>query len=193
MTREAVRIIHEEHKAMSAMLQTLHLMSQRLRTGVDADFDLMRAMLFYLDEFPERLHHAKESASLFPKLRARAPEIDAVLERLEGEHIHGSATIREIEHLLLAFEQLGESRRKPFVDALNSFVDSYVHHMQLEETEVLPLALQRLSEDDWREIDAAFRETRDPLTGHKPSDEYQALFEKILASLPAPIGLGPLT
>lgn len=191
MTREAVRIIHEEHQAMSAMLQTLHLMSERIRTGVDADFDLIRAMLFYLDEFPERLHHAKESAALFPKLRARAPEIGAVLDRLEAEHTRGSATIRELEHLLLAFEQLGEGRRKAFLDALNSFVDGYVHHMQIEEAEVLPMAQQRLSEDDWREVDAAFRETRDPLTGHKASDEYQALFEKILGNLPAPIGLGP--
>lgn len=178
---------------MSAMLQTLHLTADRVRAGVDADFDLVRAMLFYLDEFPERLHHAKEDAALFPRLRARVPEIGPVLDRLEAEHAGGSAKIREVEHLLLAFEQLGETRRKAFVDALNVFVDGYVHHMQLEETEVLPLAQQRLSEDDWREVDAVFRETRDPLTGHKPSDEYQALFEKILASLPAPIGLGPAT
>lgn len=193
MTREAVRIIHEEHKAMSAMLQTLHLMSERLRAGVDADFDLVRAMLFYLDEFPERLHHAKERAVLFPKLRARAPELAATLDRLDDEHQRGSATIREIEHLLLAFEQLGESRRTAFADALNAFVEGYVHHMQLEETEVLPAALHRLSEADWVEVDAAFREARDPLTGHKPSEEYQALLEKILGRLPAPIGLGPAT
>jgi len=191
MTREAVRIIHEEHQAMSAMLQTLHLMSDRLHAGHDQDFDLIRAMLFYLDEFPERLHHAKESGVLFPKLRERAPEVVATLDRLHVEHARGSTAIRELEHLLLAFEQLGESRRKPFLDALGAFIDGYIHHMQLEETEVLPLAQKVLSDGDWAVIDAAFREQRDPLTGQKPSDEYHALFEKILSRLPAPIGLGP--
>lgn len=191
MTREAVRIIHDEHQAMSAMLQTLHLMSERLHAGANTDFDLMRAMLFYLDEFPERLHHAKETAVLFPKVRARAPEAAAVLDRLGAEHARGSATIRELEHLLLAFEQLGESRRKPFVDALNAYVEGYVHHLQAEETEVLPLAEKCLTEDDWQQVNAAFRAERDPLTGQKASDEYHALFEKILSRLPAPIGLGP--
>jgi hypothetical protein len=36
-------------------------------------FDVLRAMLFYIDEFPERLHHPKESDLLFPKLARRVP------------------------------------------------------------------------------------------------------------------------
>jgi hemerythrin-like domain-containing protein len=31
----------------------------------DQFFDVLRAMLFYVDEFPERLHHPKESALLY--------------------------------------------------------------------------------------------------------------------------------
>jgi hypothetical protein len=38
--------------------------------GAPPPFDVLRAMLFYIDEFPERLHHTKESELLFPKLRA---------------------------------------------------------------------------------------------------------------------------
>ena len=39
-------------------------------------------------------------------------------------------------------------------------------------------------------MNAAFEEHRDPFTGHKPSEDYQALYEKILERAPAPIGLG---
>ncbi|MEN9314238.1 MAG: hypothetical protein RIS35_631 [Pseudomonadota bacterium] len=192
MTREAIRIIHEEHMAMSAMLQTLHLVSRRLQAGSSAqDFDLVRAMLFYLDEFPDKLHHRKESEVLFRKLREVAPSASALLDQLDQEHTAGAQAILELEHLLLAFEQLGDSRRQVFVDAVDRYVDKHVHHMRTEETEVLPLADKSLSDADWEAVNAAFREERDPLTSRKPSDEYHALFEKILNRLPAPYGLGP--
>ena len=55
---------------------------------------------------------------------------------------------------------------------------------------VLPLAQQVLGEADWRTLDAAFAENRDPLTGHPPSHEYEQLFSRIVRTAPAPIGLG---
>ena len=49
---------------------------------------------------------------------------------------------------------------------------------------------QVLGEADWRTLDAAFAENRDPLTGHTPSREYEQLFSRIVRTAPAPIGLG---
>ena len=192
MSRSALNIIHEEHRALAAMLRSLRMLADRMRERASAsDFDLMRAILFYIDEFPERLHHAKESGVLFPRLRLRAPQASAVLDRLDAEHARGEAQIRELEHLLLAFEQMGAPRRQAFLDGLERYVRFYLEHMQIEERDMLPLAAATLSEDDWREIDRSFDENRDPLTGHKPSEQYEALFTKILSSAPAPIGLGP--
>lgn len=192
MTRDAIRIIHDEHLTISAVLQTLHLTAARLKAGTgERDFDLVRAMLFYLDEFPERLHHRKESEVLFRRLRDASSEAASTLDRLEREHAGGEQAIRELQHLLLAFEQLGDARREAFTQALERYVDGYVHHMQTEEREILPLADKALSASDWAQIDAAFREQPDPLTSRRPSEIYQALFEKILNRLPAPMGLGP--
>ena len=65
MSHESLRIIRDEHAALAAMLRSLSLMVER---GPDSDpekfFDVLRAMLFYIDEFPERLHHPKESELL---------------------------------------------------------------------------------------------------------------------------------
>ncbi|MEK9720834.1 MAG: hemerythrin domain-containing protein, partial [Quisquiliibacterium sp.] len=103
----------------------------------------------------------------------------------------GQGAIRELEHLLLAYEQLGEARREAFINALDEYIAFYTEHMALEDTQVIPLAEEKLSEADWQELSAAFAENRDPLTGHKPSEEYAALFERIVSMAPAPIGLGP--
>ena len=72
MTHESIRIIHDEHAALAAMLQSLRMMVKR-GPGTDANsfFDVLRAMLFYIDEFPERLHHTKETELLFPPVAAR--------------------------------------------------------------------------------------------------------------------------
>jgi len=192
MKHEALKIIHEEHRALAALLETLRLLAERLGPVADPrDLALIRAIFFYIDEFPERLHHAKETSLLFPRLRSRAAEAASVLDTLDEQHARGESAIRELEHLLLAYEQLGERRRKPFIAALNRYVEFYTGHMAIEDTQVMPLAEKRLTEEDWRDLNAAFAENRDPLTGHTPSEEYAALFERIVTMAPAPIGLGP--
>ena len=191
MSHAALRIIHDEHAALSAMLRSIVLLlGQHRRSGTLPDFATLRAMLFYVDEFPEQRHHRKESELLFPKLRARSAEAGAVLDRLDQDHARGEDAIRELEHALLAFEMMGESRRADFEAAAQKYVDFYAQHMALEEGQILPLAEQVLTAQDWAELDAAFAANRDPLTGHEPEDDYRALFSRIVNSLPAPLGLG---
>ena len=191
MTHATLRIIREEHAALAAMLRSiLLLLAQHRRQGTLPDFTALRAMIFYVDAFPEQRHHRKESELLFPKLRARTPLSRALLDRLDEDHARGERNIRELEHALLAFEMLGEPRRAAFEHAAQRYVDFYLAHMGLEEEQVLPLAERVLTERDWAELDEAFSANRDPLTGHEPEDEYRALFTRIVNLVPAPIGLG---
>lgn len=190
-TPPAIRIIREEHQALSAMLSSLHLLlRQHRQDGSPVRFDVLRAMLFYIDEFPERLHHRKETDLLFPRIRLRSDEAAEVLDKLDRDHGVGEHAIRDLEHSLLAWEMVGESRRTDFEQALERYLGFYNQHMRLEEEVVLPLALKVLEAADWESLDAAFAENRDPLTGHTPSAEYEQLFSRIVRTAPAPIGLG---
>ncbi|RZJ10073.1 MAG: hemerythrin domain-containing protein [Rubrivivax sp.] len=191
----AVRVIRAEHGALSAMLRTVPLlMAAQRRAGSAPDFVALRAMLFYVDEFPERLHHKKESELLFPKLRARAPALREVLDDLEADHAQGERAIRELQHSLLAWEQMGESRREKFEQQLNVYSARYLRHMKREETEILPMATRILDADDWAELDDAFGSHQDPLApraGQPVDAAYAPLRERILEALPAPFGWGP--
>jgi hemerythrin-like domain-containing protein len=188
----AIRTIRDEHAALAAMLQSLLWL---VRRGPDQDraryFETLRAMLFYIDEFPERLHHPKESDLLFPRVAKREPGLLPVITRLEQDHIKGEAQVRELQHALLAWEWLGEERRAEFVQACERYVNAYLEHMRVEEQQILPAAEQHLQAEDWQALDAAFAANRDPLTGqHAPAPAYQRLFQRILEVAPAPIGLG---
>lgn len=191
----AVRVIRAEHDALAAMLRTLPLLLDAQRhAGSAPDFGALRAMLFYVDEFPERLHHKKESELLFPKLRALAPELREVIDDLEADHAQGERAIRELQHSLLAWEQMGEARREKFEQQLRSYSARYLRHMKREESEILPRAAMLLSEGDWADLDEAFGSHQDPLAPRagQPVDEaYAPLRQRILAALPAPLGWGP--
>jgi hemerythrin-like domain-containing protein len=191
MPPATLKIIRDEHAALSAMLRSIPLLlAQHRRLGTLPDFAALRAMLFYVDEFPEQRHHRKESELLFPKLRARSPLARDLLDHLDEDHAHGERSIRSLEHALLAFEMLGEPRRTAFERAAQRYVDFYLEHMATEEREILPLAERVLTAQDWADLDEAFGANRDPLTGHAPEDEYRALFTRIVNAVPAPIGLG---
>jgi hemerythrin-like domain-containing protein len=191
MEHASLIVIRREHRALSAMLRSIVLLldSHRQRNTLP-DFTALRAMLFYVDEFPERLHHPKESRLLFPKLRGHAAETDALLDRLDREHAQGEHTIRALEHALIGFEMMTETdecapRRQVFEQAVTSYVGFYLEHMRVEETHVLPLAEAVLGPQDWLELDAAFATNLDPLAGAVVAAAYKPLFLKILAALPA--------
>jgi len=197
-THPAVRVILEEHRAMSAMLRSICLLlGHHRRRGTLPDFGVLRAMLFYVDEFPERLHHAKESELLFPMLRARSCEADAVLDQLDREHQQGEQAVRTLQRELLGFEMMADTaelqlRRDRFEQAMQRYIDFYLQHIELEEREVLPLAERVLTEADWARLDAAFHDNRDPFAGHASDDDgYRNVFKKILWALPPPLGIGP--
>lgn len=192
MTPKAFDVIRQEHQALAAMLRSVTLLlGQNRRQHAEPDFAALRAMLFYVDEFPEKRHHKKESELLFPKVRARSPLHRDLMDRLDNDHLRGEARIRELEHTLLGYEMMGESRREPFEAATARYIDFYLAHMRAEETQILPLALQVLTPADWDELDDAFGSNRDLLAGAEPEAEYARLFSRIVNSVPAPVGLGP--
>jgi hemerythrin-like domain-containing protein len=190
--RDALQIIRDEHVAVAAVLRSLLLMLERgPEDAAERFFDVLRAMLFYIDEFPERRHHPKESDLLFPKIARVAPQLMPVIQRLESDHLNGERKVRELQHLLLAWELLGEARRAAFEEAVRRYVAFYLEHMRIEERELLPVAQQHLDADDWAQLNAAFGQHIDPLAGGERDVNYERLFARIVLRAPAPIGVGP--
>jgi len=184
-----LKILRDEHAALASMLRTLPLLVAATRAGHAPDFALLRDMVFYVADFPERQHHRKEAELLFPKLRARAPWARELLDRLEEEHARSEYWIHTLEHALTAWEVIGDARRAAFETAVQRYAEFYLAHMALEEREIMPLALQALTPADWAELDGALAPEPDPLTGLEPEAAYRALFDRIVFTVPAPLGL----
>jgi len=184
-------VLHAEHESIAAVLITLRLLVRQARDRIGAsDARVLRAMLYYLDVFPEREHHRKEEAELFVRLRARTREGDGVVKALTNEHESGHGAIRGLEQALLRVEEGGAREAAAFINAVERYIDSYLEHMRKEETELFPLAQRVLTAQDWAEIEVAFARYRDPLDGVTHLTQYEQLLTRIASLVPAPLGFG---
>lgn len=188
----ALQTLKDEHDALAATLRSLALLAERGPQGeAQAFFGALRGMLFYLDEVTGRLHHPREANHLFPKVARVAPETAAVIRKLEAEHQGGERRVRELQHLLTAWEVLGEARREAFVAAARDHVALHLSHIELEEGEVFPAASRVLSDADWAELENVFGAGCDRAaagaTGHSG---YDRLFSRIVGATAAPLRAG---
>lgn len=188
--RNAVRILRDEHRSISAVLQCLQQLTRMAQDpAVQPDFGVFRAMIHYIDAFPERLHHPKEDDYLFVRLLARLPAARPLVEKLQAEHVQGARLVRELESAMLAFEQAWPRGAENLAAAVNAYAEFHWSHMRCEEQELLPLAEQSLAEEDWAAIEAAFAGNEDPIADLRGQD-FDKLFTRIVSIAPAPFGLG---
>jgi hemerythrin-like domain-containing protein len=186
----AIQKIRDEHRSISAVL---HGLKQLARDAQDArvkpGFEALRAMIRYIDEYPERLHHPKEDEHLFSRVEARAPQAKALVAALKAEHVDGARLVRDLERALVFFEEGWPAGAREFLAAVDAYAEFHWKHMRKEENELMPLAEKVLTPDDWRAIDAAFDVNQDPIAGIRERD-FEALFTKIVNLAPAPVGFG---
>jgi hemerythrin-like domain-containing protein len=176
----ALNTIKSEHRSLEAILQALRDLVEQIHSGKRRpDFAALRAMLYYLDAFPARLHHPKEDEFLFQPLRVRSKDAAAIVDDLEREHVREAAAMRSLEQALLRYEAGGEREFADFATAVEGFCDFYLRHMHKEETLAMPLAENLFSEEDWARIDAACAAACEPQGDAVEDEEFRQLFRRI--------------
>lgn len=186
----ALRIIRGEHDRLSAVIQGMVYFVRTIdRSEKAPDLKVFRAMLLYVSEFADRMHHPKEDQHLFACLRKRTNEVDGTLTELERQHSLGDSLVRGLEHALVRYELEGAAAFPVFRDLVDEYAAFYFNHMRLEENLIFPAARRYLSDQDWVAIDMAFSANCDPLAGAALGKNFEKLFSLIVQIAPAPIGL----
>jgi hemerythrin-like domain-containing protein len=188
--KRATEILKSEHRSIAAVLNGLKELARLAQDpDIKPDFRALRAMVRYIDEYPERLHHPKEDKYLFARLLARAPHTLPLVRRLTQQHEDGARMIRELERALLFLEEGWPQGRLEFRQAVDDYARFHWDHMRLEEQELMPLAERELTQEDWNWVDDAFAGNFDPIADLREKD-FAQLFTRIVNLAPAPVGLG---
>jgi hemerythrin-like domain-containing protein len=184
----AIQILKNEHLAIAAVLYALHWLARGMRKGEAPNFPVLRAILDYIVSYPDRWHHPKEDTHLFTAIRSRTHEADALIARLEREHRLGHPMVEDLKRELIALQNGEDGALEAFCSCAIRYAELEWRHLRTEEDQLLPIAERVLLPEDWRAIHEAFLENDNPLFGIKPKDEADALYQRILALAPSPIG-----
>jgi hemerythrin superfamily protein len=150
MATDAVTLIEQDHREMEAVFD-------KVLAG-DGDRDALIA------EITTRLtaHARAEEQEVYPALEDAAPQ-----EQDEVEHAHREH--HEAEHLLRKARNLTVSPH--FEEAFTAFVDAVKHHVEEEESEVLPALRKAVDAATLRNLGTAFERARLQLLGANGEEE----------------------
>jgi hemerythrin-like domain-containing protein len=143
----------------------------------------MQAMVQYIRTFPVALHHPEEEEYLFRKLRERTSEVNADLDELERQHGRDQELVAELAATVERHAAGGASTEE-VEQAVSRYAAFIWEHLGREEGVILPAAERHLTEEDWKEINAAFAENQDPRFGADTDAEYRRLFSRIVNLAP---------
>jgi hemerythrin-like domain-containing protein len=176
---QAVETMKDRHNAMLWTLLAVRRMIRRaLQSAIKPDFRELRRLTSYLEHFPEKLHQPNEEQYLFRAVEAREPGLARTIARLRRDH---AAMIGYGDRLRtnLGYWEQGDPRSG---SQSAMIVDDYarfcLRHVRAEQRELLPAALEVLSEKEWSHIDRAFASVADSLAASKTRpDRDEALMQ----------------
>lgn len=187
---ESLQIIGDEHQSLAAILHAIRFMLKEVAAErLAADRQLFQAMVHYLDAYAEQRHHPKEDV-LFRHLATCTQEGGEALAALALQHAAAPARIAALQQALADY-LADESCFDRFAEAFETYANFYRGHMLLEEEAILPLARRVLSAADWQQVDAAFQAEAARTARAEGSEDFKALFSRLVDCAPAPVGFGP--
>jgi len=173
-----LRVLQREHHNFKRLLNLFETQLALFRRGDDPDYALMRDIMRYLTQYPDRFHHPNEDL-VFERLQQVEPAAGHFILQLLKEHeqlfARGSELLAALDDIagdaLIARDAL-EALARGYLDGLRA-------HMDKEESTLFPLAEQRLTRADWAAIATAIRRYDDPLFGAQVAPGYRAIFEQL--------------
>ena len=112
--------------------------AQLVYTHLKKDFDVLHH------------HHEAEDINLWPRLRERATDQQELLDTMEGQHRGIDPALAKAEVLGAAWAATADiAAREAFAEAIEEFSGPLLAHLDQEEVDILPLAQQYVSEEEW--------------------------------------------
>jgi hemerythrin-like domain-containing protein len=177
--REIMLHLHNEHKYMSKLLNILREQMELIDKGETPDLAIMNDVACYMSEYSDSNHHPKEDI-IYKKLSESGDSHKSTVVNLLIDH---EASSKKIETLLSCIRNAQRIANRDNLKMLHLRCEDYIasmnRHMDLEESQVFPLVLEVLSEEDWTDIISDIQPGTDPLFGRVVEMRYQDLSRAI--------------
>jgi hemerythrin-like domain-containing protein len=179
----AIALIQDEHRSLAAVIYGMKRRVAEAKAGAAGlDHDFFGRLVGYIHDYPEKRHHPKEEESLHRLLRERGDAGRELMHQVEAQHLQ-EYRLASALHEAWTASGAGASGVDPKLAALDAAVEAFAahvwEHMRLEEETLLPLAMQVLKPDDWKEIAETFEGNRDPGFGEWTEADFRHHFTSV--------------
>jgi hemerythrin-like domain-containing protein len=130
-------VLLNEHAAISTVLGYLDRATEGVAQGRHVDAGIFRDMLTFFTLFVGQCHHGKEEQILFPVLRHRSATADAVIARLEREHVQGVELADALAAAVTGYAARGTDAAVPLVAAARAYAAYLLRHIEFENEQLL--------------------------------------------------------
>ncbi len=170
---EMIAALKEEHANMRVLLD---LIEREAKRPGGPDYGLLHEIMAYCRTYPDQFHHPKEDL-IYRAICRHDPRVTPAIDDLEAEHEELAIASREFADLV---EQgLATGARPPaFTEIALAFVAQYRRHIEKEDREFFPSAVEILSPEEWRDLGDQISHPGDPLFYQTAGDRLQALLSR---------------
>ena len=169
---------NREHANYSRLLDLLEAQINLFHEAEQPNYELMLDIMYYLSHYSDEVHHPEEDVA-FRRVMEKDNRLKTVVMDLMRQHQviveSGKGLLQQLDAIVngtIMTRQGLESLGRTYIFHLRS-------HMDLEETEVFPVASRILRAEDWIAVDAAIKSRKDPLFGDTVDKRYEALHQQI--------------
>lgn len=177
--------LREEHGTMMKMLVVLQKFSAKFMDLEDREARELEALIEFFEIYVDRIHHGKEEQHLFPALSlARISNIDSLVRSLIDDHSQAREHMKQLRSHAAAMRSPSAGDCNGFSEAAQRYVELVRKHIRKENSELLPLIEDRLSEVERLQIGRQFHDLEEVVLGSGGPEIFQArvrtLHEKYL-------------
>ncbi|EXJ14979.1 hemerythrin domain-containing protein [Imhoffiella purpurea] len=170
--------LNQDHARLTRVLDLLQELLDRFHDGVEPDYELMQEMVEYMATYADIVHHPTEDI-IFRRVLDKGAGQHDVFDVLIRQHVSLSLVSKRFRKSLEGILNEEVLLREDVEANGRELVATMRAHLQLEETEAFPIALQYLEDEDWAAIEAEAPVAEDPLFGDPDSVRFRALYRSL--------------
>ncbi|MDR3553734.1 MAG: hemerythrin domain-containing protein [Syntrophobacteraceae bacterium] len=158
--------LREEHGTIMKMLSVLQRFFVKPMSLKDGEAKDLEELIEFFEIYVDRHHHGKEEQGLFPALsRARTTDIDSLISSLLDDHCQARDYMKQIKSHAASIQSCTGVDFDEFKEVAQRFVELVRKHIRKENSEVLPLIEERLSEIERFQMSGQFHDLEEATFG----------------------------
>lgn len=159
-------VLREEHGRIMKMLAVLQRFFATLADLKEVEAQDLGALMEFFEIYVDRYHHGKEEQLVFPALsRAQTTKIDSLISSLIDDHRQARMGMELLKFNVVTLPSYGEADRNEFCERAENYVDLLRRHIRKENSELLPLIEERLSETERLQMAGQFHDLEKVILG----------------------------